>query len=395
MEGIREANRCLGCKNARCSMACPIGTEIPRIIELYKNGNIEKAGKILYENNPLSIICSKICPHENNCIGNCILGIRGESINFPEIENEISSNYLNNLKGKISQKNGEKIAIIGSGPAGITIALILSSRGYDITIFEREPEIGGVLRYGIPNFRLEKDILDKYKDILIEFGVKIRYNELVGTTYGVDELLRDGYSAIFIGTGVGKAKALNIKGETLGHVKYAINYLKSPSTYKLGDKVVVIGAGNVAMDAGRTAKRNGAKSVVIAYRKGIEDMKATKKEIEETIEDGVEVLLYKSPVEIVDKGVILESSGNKELYECSDIIIAISQEPLRNIVDSTKSEIELGSTGLVLVDEDGSTRTSGIFASGDVVTGARTVVEAVAAAKVVADRIDAYIKGGR
>ncbi|MGL6115381.1 MAG: NAD(P)-dependent oxidoreductase [Cetobacterium sp.] len=398
---INEANRCLNCKKPLCKIHCPISTDIPKIIELYKENKLDEAGKLLFENNPLSLVCSIVCPHENQCMGNCIRGIKGEPINFPEIEKEISGRYLENLTFEIPEKKSHRVAIIGSGPAGITIAFILAQRGYSVTIFEKHEKLGGVLQYGIPEFRLPRTILSLIEKKLLTLGVKIKYNSLIGPVTTIDDLFRDGYESIFIGTGVWNPKPLNIKGETLGHVHYAINYLKSPNSFSLGNNVIVIGAGNVAMDAARVAKRSGS-NVTIVYRRGFEHMPATQKEIEEAKEDGVNFILYNSPLEILENGMkfikteaYLNENGEKSLREipgseniisCDSIIIAVSQSPKNNIVSKT-TDIEINRWGLIVTDEVGHTTKKGVFAGGDVVTGAKTVVEAVNKAKKVAESI--------
>lgn len=402
-----EANRCLMCKNPRCKQGCPIHTPIPEIIQYFKEGQIEKAGEVLFENNPLSAICSIVCAHEKQCSGNCIKGIKGEPIEFYQIEKFLSLNFLENKS--IDIKNREdlhgRIAIVGSGPAGITIAFLLAEKGYKITIFESKEKIGGVLRYGIPEFRLPKSILDKLQEKLIQLGVRIRPNTLIGPVLTIDKLFNDGYKAIFLGTGVWNPKTLNIKGESLGNAIFAIDYLKSPSAYYIGKRVAVVGAGNVAMDAARTAIRNGADEVIIFYRKGFEDMTATKVEIQEAKDDGVHFNLYKSPVEIVDEGLKFNETekivdengktstksikGTQAIYQCDSVIIAVSQSPRNNIVSNTKG-IDTDNSGLLVADESGHTTRQGVFASGDVVTGARTVVEAVNYAKIVAQSMDEY-----
>ena len=400
-----EANRCLLCKNARCRQNCPINTSIPEVIKLFKDNELDKAGEILFNNNPLSVICSVVCPHEEQCKGNCIKGIKGEGINFPQIENYISRKFLESIKFEENKFLKDRIAIVGSGPAGITIAFILALKGYKITIFESKERIGGVLRYGIPEFRLPKEILDKIHRKLIEVGVKIRPNTLIGPVITIDKLFEDGYKAIFIGTGVWNPKPLNIKGESLGNVHYAIYYLKAPSVYNLGKRVYVIGAGNVAMDAARTAKRNGAEEVCIIYRKGFEDMTATKAEIEEAKEDGIKFELFKAPLEILEEGLkyietkkvtddkgkvsVMPMEKTEGFYECNSIIIAVSQSPKNNIVSNNKG-IEINKYGLIITDELGHTTRKGVFASGDVVTGAATVVQAVNYAKTVANSIDKF-----
>lgn len=262
---LLEAERCLLCKKPRCKSNCPINTPIPKIMKLYKENKLIESGSILFENNPLSIICSVVCPHDEQCKGNCVKGINGQPISFPKIEYEISLNYLRSLRPKITKKNGKRIAIVGSGPAGITVAIILAKKGYNITIFEKKENIGGVLKYGIPEFRLSREILDYYEEYLINLGVKIRFNTLIGKVITINKIFNDGYSAIFIGTGVWDAKTIGIKGESLGNVHYAIDYLKNPKVFRLGEKVNIIGAGNVAIDAARSAIRCGVKEVNIFF----------------------------------------------------------------------------------------------------------------------------------
>lgn len=405
-ELVIEADRCYICKNPKCKLNCPIGTPIPEIITLFKEGQIAKAGEMLFKNNPLSLVCSIVCPHEDQCKGNCIRGIKGEPVSFCSIERHISKYYLENVKLEKEKELDDRIAIIGGGPAGITIAFILAQKGYKITIFDSHDKIGGVMRYGIPEFRLPKSILDHYEERLIELGVKIRPNTLIGPVLTLDKLFYDGYKAVFIGTGVWNPKTLNIKGESLGNVHYAIDYLKSPEVYNLGEKVCVIGAGDVAMDSARTAIRNGAKEVYILYRKGIENVPATKAELEGAVKDGVKFEFFKSPIELTEEGVkyiatknevsedgtviTVNIDGEEGLFECDSIIISVSQSPRNNIVSNTKG-LETNRWGLLLADEFGHTTRDGVFASGDVVTGAKTVVEATAHAKIVAEEIEKYI----
>lgn len=405
-----DANRCLMCKNPKCQQKCPIDTPIPEVIELFKSNELDRAGELLFKNNPLSLICSIVCPHESQCQGNCIRGIKGQPVQFHEMEKYISKNFLNNTEFKQNKILDHRVAIVGSGPAGITIAFLLAIKGYKITLFDNNPKIGGVLRYGIPEFRLAKDILDKILEKLIQLGVKIRPNTLIGPVITIDKLFEDGYKAIFIGTGVWNPKTLNIKGETLGNVHYAIDYLRDPHVYNLGNKICVIGAGNVAMDAARTAKRNGVAEVTILYRKGFEEMTATKLEIEEAKEDGIMFQLFKAPLEILDEGVkyiktkkvvnedgsvsIDQLTGTENLHQCDSVIIAVSQSPKNNIVANNRG-FETNKHGLLVTDNVGHTSREGVFASGDVVTGAKTVVEAVNHAKIVANSIDAFCKNSR
>lgn len=402
---LNEAERCLLCKNPKCTQNCPINTPIPEVIALYKEGNIEKAGEILFENNPLSLICSIVCPHEDQCKGNCIRGIKGEPIRFHDMETEISEEYFKKLHFENVPKDKDRIAIIGGGPAGITIAFILARRGFKVTIFEAHPKIGGVLRYGIPEYRLSNKLIDDIEGRLIELGVIIRPNTLIGPVITLDKLLKDGYKSLFIGTGVWNPQPLDIKGETLGTTHYAIDYLKSPEVYNLGDKVVVIGAGNVAMDAARTAKRSGVKEVYVIYRKSESDMSATRQEIKEAKEDGVIFKFFRAPLEITEEGIklaltenVLDKNGRvstkilegeEEFFECSSTIVAVSQLPKSNIV-STSADLQTNKRGFLIIDEKGTTTKKGVFSSGDVVTGGKTVVEAVAKAKVVADAMEEY-----
>ena len=405
-----EADRCLLCKNARCKANCPISTEIPEVIRLFKEGKLDEAGKILFENNPLSAVCAIVCPHEDQCKGNCIRGIKGEPIPFCEMEEFISLKYLKNVKLEKVGNRDERIAIIGAGPAGITLSIILARKGFKVTLFDAHEKIGGVLRYGIPEYRLHNSIIDRYEEILIELGVKIRPNTLIGPVLTLDKLFFDGYKAVFIGTGVWNPKTLNIKGESLGNVHYALDYLKSPNVYNLGKKVAVIGAGNVAMDAARVAKRNGAEEVYILYRKGFENMPCTRAELEEAKEDDVNFELFKAPIELTEQGVkyietknevsedgkvsTITIEGTEGMFECDSVIIAVSQSPRKNIVANTTG-LDTNKWGLLLTDDKGHTTRNGVFASGDVVTGANTVVHAVSYAKIVAESIEEYCNNNK
>ncbi|MCI9303345.1 NAD(P)-dependent oxidoreductase [Clostridium sp.] len=404
-ELLLEADRCLLCKNARCKANCPINTEIPEVVKLFKEKKIIEAGEMLFNNNPLSAACAIVCPHEDQCKGNCIRGIKSEPVSFCEIEEYISKEYLYKVKFEEVQYRNERIAIIGAGPAGITLSIILARRGFKVTLFDAHEKIGGVLRYGIPEYRLKNSMIDRYEEILIELGVKIRPNTLIGPVITLDKLFFDEYKAVFIGTGVWNPKTLNIKGESLGNVHYAIDYLKSPQVYNLGKKVAVIGAGNVAMDAARVAKRSGAEEVYILYRKGFENMPCTRAELEEAKEDGIKFELFKAPIELTEEGVkyietknevdeegrvnTVTIEGTEGMFNCDSTIIAVSQSPRKNIVANTVG-LETNKWGLLLTDERGHTTRAGVFASGDVVTGANTVVHAVAYAKVVADSIEEY-----
>ncbi len=399
-----EASRCLQCKNAKCQSHCPIDTPIPEVIRMFQNKEYEKAGEVLFENNPLSAVTAIVCPHEDQCRGNCIRGIKGEPVSFCDIERYVSEVFLQKpIKVEVPQNN-RRVAIVGSGPAGITAAIILARKGYKVTIFELRDKIGGVLTYGIPEFRLPRSIVENLENKLHELGVVIKPNTIVGPVITMDKLLYDGYQAIFIGTGVWNPRTLNIKGETLGHCLYAIDYLKNPKAYRLGKRVIVIGAGNVAMDAARSAKFYGSEDVQIYYRRGMENMTATKAEIKEAKEEGVSFSLYQSPVEIREEGVVFVTTqnveredgsialetieGSEHLVPCDNVIIAVSQLPQSNIV-ATSPELKT-KYGLLITDDSGHTTKEGVFACGDVVSGARTVIDAVVAAKIVAGSIDEY-----
>ena len=396
-----EANRCLGCKKPQCQQGCPIKTPIPQVIRLLKEGKLDEAGWMLFENNPLTTVCALICNHEKQCEGHCVLGKKGTPVHFSVIESYISSTYATKMVKGPAPSNGMKAAIIGSGPAGITIAILLARRGYQVTIFEGKDKIGGILRYGIPEFRLPKSVLDdiEYRHLELK-GIKVRPNMQIGGAITVDDLFRDGYKAIFVGTGVWRPNTLKIRGETFGHVHYAINYLNNPDSFRLGKKVIVVGAGNAAMDVARTALRKGVEDVtcISITRK----VAASEYEYSYAQLEGVKFEFNKKPVEITDDGIILrdvienedgslaDAEGTDTLHPCNSIIISISQGPQTNIVGSTQG---LNATGRGLLDADECGRTSrpGIFASGDVVAGARTVVEAVAHSKVVADTMHEYM----
>ena len=397
-----EANRCLGCKVPQCQKGCPINTPIPEVIKLLKEHKLDEAGWMLFENNPLTTVCSLICNHENQCEGHCVLGRKGAPVHFSTIENYISSAYASKMTAGPHPSNGIKVAIVGSGPAGITIAILMARYGYQVTIFEGQDKIGGILRYGIPEFRLPKTVLDdiQYRHLEMK-GIKIRPNTRIGAAIGIDDLFRDGYKAIFIGTGVWKPNTLHIKGETFGHVHFGINYLNNPDSYKLGEKVIVIGAGNAAMDVARTAMRKGSRDITCFSI--TQKVAASQYEFSYAKLEGIQFEYNKKPVEITDEGVIFrdvvededhnltEVPGSDTLYPANSVIISISQGAQNTIV-STTTGLDTNQRGLLLADETGHTTRPGIFASGDVVNGARTVVEAVAHSKVVAQAMHEYIQ---
>ena len=396
---IHEAKRCLQCKKPLCKTGCPIGTAIPEMIAMLLEVGINDAGKMLIENNPLSLVCSLVCNHERQCEGHCILGKKGNPIHISSIEHYISDTYFDKSKSICEPKKGKQVAIIGSGPAGITIAVILCKRGYDITIFESREKIGGVLQYGIPEFRLPKTILERYKKKLVELGIKIRPNTTIGGALEIGDLFRDGYDSVFIGTGVWRPKKLGIKGESLGNVHFAIDYLANPDVYDLGETVAVIGTGNSAMDVARTALRHGSRNVTL-YGRGAK-CSASQAEMDYAKIDGAIIINGRSPVEITEEGPIFQKieydeDGNKvregetEKVMADSTIIAVSQGPKNKLVLTTEG-LKTTDEGLLIVDEEGETTCKGIFASGDVVNGAKTVVEAAAYSKKVADAMDEYM----
>ena len=397
-----EANRCLQCKVPQCQKGCPINTNIPMAIRLLKENKLNEAGKMLFENNPLTTVCSLICNHENQCEGHCVLGRKGAPVHFSTIENYISSTYANQMTEGPKPSNGMRVAIIGSGPAGITIAIILARYGYQVTIFEGKDKIGGVLRYGIPEFRLPKSVLDDIEYSHLEKkGIKIRPNTTIGGAIGLDDIFRDGYKAIFVGTGVWKPNTLHIKGETFGNVHFGINYLNNPDSYRLGKRVIVIGAGNAAMDVARTAIRKGVEHLTCFSI--TKEVAASHYEFSYAQLEGVQFEYNKRPVEIKDNGVIFidvienedgtftDVEGTEKLYEADSTIISISQGPQNRIVNTTEG-LKSTARGLLDADETGHTSRPGIFASGDVVNGARTVVEAVAHSKIVAESMHEYMQ---
>lgn len=398
---IDEAKRCLNCKKPRCQEGCPIHTPIPVMIQMLLQGEMPEAAEMVFANNPLSVICSLVCDHEKQCEGHCVKGIKGEPVHISSIENYISDTCFDRMKLEQLPKNGKRIAVVGAGPAGITIAILMACRGYKVTIFEVKEKIGGIMRYGIPEFRLPKSILDRYYVKMKELGILFRPNFALGGSTGVEDLLRDGYHAVFIGTGTWRPYQLHIPGETFGNVHYGINYLNNPDVYDLGERVLVIGAGNAAMDVARTAIRKGSRHVTVYSITEIPA--ASPKEVEYAKLDGVEFEYLQTAIEIRDEGAIIcdvewtedgklvKKEETARLIPADSIIISISQGPQDRIVNRDK-ELQVDERGLLKTDANGETTMPGIFASGDVVTGAKTVVEAVKYSKMIADAMDEYVK---
>lgn len=403
---LEEASRCLKCKVPKCQKNCPVGTPTPEIISLFQDGKIKEAGEKLFKNNPLSAMCSIICPHEKNCLGNCVMGIKSKPVPFFEIEQYISGFFIDTYTPEPVAKNGYKLAVIGAGPAGITMSIIMSLRGFSVTLIEAKEEIGGVLRFGIPDFRLPKSIINKYADILYKLGVKFKPNTFVGSNLTIEDMFIDGYDAVFLAVGTSRPNKLGLLGETLGNVHYAIDYLRSPNAYHLDKKVVVIGAGNVAIDAARMAVRKiGKGEVKIINNRSECDMTGNIHEIEMAKIDGVIFVHEQQAIKLEEDGVLcakveVHRNGNETFYEevfshtekieADTIIVAIGQGPQGAVL--SKSGISKTQRGLFEVDEKGHTSRKGVFAAGDVVTGPKTVVEAVAFTKKVADEIEHYCK---
>ncbi len=398
---INEARRCLQCKKPLCRIkGCPVQTNVPEMVRLFLDGKINEAGAMLYDNNPMSVFCSLVCDHDAQCEGNCIQGRRGAPIQISSIEHYISDTYLDKLVLSRKSYNGHNVAVIGAGPAGIVVGVKLAQEGYGITIFERMQKIGGMLRYGIPDFRLPPSTIDRYGEKLHMLGIHIRPNTTIGGALSVDDLFRDGYEAIFMGTGAWRAKTLGIHGETLGNCHYAVDYLKNPDVYHLGDRVAIIGSGNSAMDAARTAVRKGSRYVTIyARRNGIS---ASERELEYALADGCEIQYAKGIHSLTPEGPMmydrvfdeeqnLISEGEPYLIPADSIVIAASQAAKDKIVRTTTG-ITLNEKGLVKVDENGMTEREGVFSGGDVVLGPWNVVQVVKDAKHVADAMIAYLK---
>ena len=403
---LEEAQRCLNCKIPMCQKGCPIHTPIPKVIEQIRGGNVAAAGKMLYENNPLTSVCPLVCNHERQCEGHCVLARKGMPVRFSLIERYVSETCAGRLEDEPAQMNGIRAAVVGSGPAGLTIAVILARKGYQVTIFEGKDKLGGVLRYGIPEFILPKSVLDDFERYHLHTkNIRIRPNTTIGGAITIENMFEDGYKAIYLGTGTWQPNTLNIKGETLGNVHFGINYLTNPDSYQLGDTINLIGAGNAAMSVARTALRKGVKHVNCFCL--TDRPTAAKQEVDYAILEGVKFFYNKRPVEITDDGVIFEDvatfsdgtrtttesvPGSRRLYAADSTIISVSQGARSRLVNTTQG-LKANGLGQLAADEYGRTSRPGIFASGGVVAGTRTIVEAVAHSKMVAEAMHAYMQG--
>lgn len=427
-EVLEEASRCLNCKNPRCVQKCPVNIAIPNFIEQVKSGNFEEAAKIIAKSSALPEVCGRVCPQESQCEGNCVLGIKGEAVAIGKIERFVADwSRENNIDlAETMPKNGKKVAVIGSGPAGLTCAGDLAKLGYDVTIFEALHEVGGVLAYGIPEFRLPKDTVVKGAvENVKKLGVKIETNVIIGKTVTIDELFEDeGFEAVFIGSGAGLPRFMGIKGEDANGVFSANEFLTRNNLMKAykdgydtpvraGSKVAVVGGGNVAMDAARTALRLGAE-VHIVYRRGEEELPARVEEVHHAKEEGVIFDLLTNPTEILEdeKGWVkgmkcvkmqlgeADASGRRrpEVIEGSDfvldvdtVIMSLGTSP-NPLISSTTKGLEINNRKCIVASEDtGLTSREGVFAGGDAVTGAATVILAMGAGKKAAAGIHEYL----
>ena len=435
-QAIDEAKRCLNCKNKPCVSGCPVKIYIPEFIAKVAEGKFEDAYEIILKSSSLPAVCGRVCPQENQCEGKCVRGIKGEPVAIGRLERFVADYHNANCKTKPQKpvENGHRVAVIGSGPSGLSCASDLAKRGYSVTIYEALHTPGGVLVYGIPEFRLPKSIVKKEIDGLRELGVKIETNVVIGKTITVDELINEyGYEAIFIGSGAGLPKFMNIPGENLKGVFSAnefltrINLMKaytenSDTPIKKSNKVAVVGGGNVAMDAARCAKRLGA-DVYVVYRRGMEELPARAEEVEHAIEEGIVFKTLTNPVEILGynnpddrrdprnmsvcgmKCVEMElgepdRSGRRKpivkensefTLDVDAVIMSLGTSP-NPLIKSTTDGLETQGWGGIIVNEDGLTSKAGVYAGGDAVTGAATVILAMGAGKVAAEAIDKQIQ---
>ncbi|MCI7802399.1 MAG: NADPH-dependent glutamate synthase [Erysipelotrichaceae bacterium] len=419
---IEEANRCLHCKHRPCVNGCPVNVNIPDFIEQVKEGNFEEAYNIISVTSSLPAVCGRVCPQESQCEKYCVRGIKGEPVGIGRLERFVADWHREHASKKVEkpETNGHKVAVVGAGPAGLTCAGDLAKKGYDVTVFEALHVAGGVLMYGIPQFRLPKEIVQKEIDTLKDLGVKIITNFVVGRTDTIDALQEEGFEAIFIGSGAGLPNFMNLEGENLKGVYSAnefltrINLMKaykedSPTPIQHPKKCVVVGGGNVAMDAARSAKRLGAE-VHIVYRRSLEELPARKEEVEHAMEEGIIFDLLCNPVKVLgdDSGWIngmecirmelgepdasgrrrpVEIPGSEFVIDCDCMIMSIGTSP-NPLIRSTTEGLEVNRKGCLIVDEAGKTSRDTIYAGGDAVTGAATVISAMGAGKKAAASID-------
>ncbi len=429
---LKEAARCLNCKNMPCVAGCPVNVHIPQFIERVKQGDFEGAYQIISESSSLPAVCGRVCPQENQCERKCVRGIKGEPVGIGRLERFVADWHNNHNPDTVTfvPSNGHKVAVVGSGPSGLACAGDLAKKGYEVTIFEALHIPGGVLVYGIPEFRLPKEIVRKEVEALKKLGVKIETNVVIGKTLTVDELFEMGFEAVFIGSGAGLPRFMGIPGESLKGVYSANEFLTrsnlmkayrpdSSTPIQTAKRVAVVGGGNVAMDAARTALRLGAEKVYIVYRRSMEELPARKEEVEHAEEEGIEFLLLCNPTEVIgyhnhdDKrdpknGTVIglrcvrmelgaaDSSGRRKPVEipgsefdldvdCVIMSIGTSPNPL---IKATTKGLDVNEKGGIVVNENGLTSRANVYAGGDAVTGAATVILAMGAGKTAAKAID-------
>jgi len=421
-----EASRCLDCKNPRCVLACPVKIDIPAFIKEIRKNELEQAYFTIARSNILPAICGRVCPQEKQCEGACILGIKGESVSIGALERYVGDFALRNALTVNEEiiENNIKIAIVGSGPAGISCAASLRRLGYTIDVFEALHEFGGVLKYGIPDFRLPKDIVDSEIENAMNLGVRFHKNVIIGKSLTIKQLMEEeGYKAIFLGNGAGLPKSLDIPGENLTGIYFAnefltrVNLMKAnrfpdtPTPVRIGNNVAIVGGGNVAMDAARTAKRLGAKNVFLLYRRDMESLPARLDEIHHAIEEGIDFRLLLNPVEFIGENYkvtqvrceIMElgepdESGRRSpqgtntfrTFEIDSCVVSIGQSP-NPIIKKATPNLNVDKKGRIIVNNH-QTSIPGVFAGGDVVSGAATVILAMGAGKDAAYEMDKYIK---
>lgn len=427
---VDEAQRCLNCPKPRCVEGCPVNVEIPKFIKAVAEENFSEAIKILKRKNSLPAVCGRVCPQENQCESRCVLGIKGEPVAIGRLERFVADyareNGLDAVEAGDIAPKGKKVAIVGSGPSGLTVAGDLAKLGYEVTLYEALHDAGGVLMYGIPQFRLPKEIVQHEIKALKDLGVKIVVNAVIGRTFTIKELMEEeGFDAVYVGTGAGLPYFMQIDGENLNGVYSANEFLTRVNLMKayrfpdvatpvyVGKKAAIVGAGNVAMDAARTAKRLGAEHVYIVYRRGEDEMPARKEEIHHAKEEGIELRLLNNPVRILgdDKGWVnglecvkmelgepdasgrrspVEVKGSEYVLDVDMVVMAIGQGP-NPLIKQTTPELEVNKRGNIVANEVGATSIPGVFAGGDIVTGAATVISAMGAGKRAAQAIDEYL----
>ena len=427
---IDEAQRCLNCKTKPCMQGCPVSVKIPEFLTYMKDGDFEGAYQKIKETNALPAVCGRVCPQEKQCESKCVRGIKGEPVGIRRLERFAADYHMANVEDKIEvpEWNGKRIAVVGSGPSGLTVAGDMAKRGYKVTVYEAFHTAGGVLMYGIPEFRLPKDIVQKEISNLKKMGVDIQTNVIIGRTLTVDELFNDmGFDAVYIGSGAGLPRFMGIEGESLNGVYSANEFLTRINLMKgykfpdydtpvyVGKNVAVLGGGNVAMDAARSAKRLGAENVYIVYRRGEEELPARKEEVEHAKEEGIEFKLLQNPTKILgnEDGWVtgmevikmelgepdesgrrrpVEVKGSEEVLDIDTVVVAIGQTP-NPLIRQTTEGLETNNHGCIIADENGLTTREKVYAGGDVVTGAATVILAMGAGKKAAEALDKELMG--